>query len=35
MQRIGNVIYTYGSNGCVKTTTLVGSRGRITGNCPE
>jgi len=35
MQRIGNVIYTYGSNGCVKTTTLVGSEGHITGNCPE
>ena len=34
-QRIGNVIYTYGSNGCVKTTTLVGSQGHITGNCPE
>jgi len=34
-QRVGNVIYTYGSNGCVKTTTLVGSQGHITGNCPE
>lgn len=34
-QRVGNVIYTYGSNGCVKTTTIVGSQGHITGNCPE
>src|SRR5580765_6029796 len=33
--RIGDVIYTRGSNGCVNTTTIVEGQGFISGNCPR
>jgi hypothetical protein len=34
-ERVGDVIYTRGSNGCVNTTTIVEGRGYITGDCPR
>ena len=34
-ERVGDVIYTRGSNGCVKTTRIVDGRGSITGDCPR
>jgi hypothetical protein len=33
--RIGDVIYTRGSNGCLKVTTIVEGQGYITGDCPR
>ena len=34
-ERVGDIIYTRGSNGCVNRTRVVEGRGYITGDCPR